>query len=130
MSQALPNDPPPPISVLDIQVALREAWPSAEPEIVPFTTGTTLRSTIWQFVVEVTLTTRPIIYGEKTGQVRMAFTWRPPNMKGSTIKTGQTEDFRVVLAFIRHCKMYLNGVSAAIEQAGEQPPPTPEADLI
>jgi hypothetical protein len=119
-----------PLTVDDIQNALRKAWPSIDPETINFVSGSTIRSAIWNFVVECTLTTNPIIYNEKAGGARMTFVLRIPGLKPLDIKKGTADNIASVHAFIRLCKMYMNGVAAAIERSGEDPPPTPEASIF
>ena len=117
----LPNDPPPPITIEDVQVALQAAWPSVTPTVVHFPSGITASSTIWHFVVEITLTTNPIVYGERANEARMTFQFKMPGQKAASIKSGKVTEYPAMTAFIRQCQMYLNGIVAAIERAGEVP---------
>ena len=112
---------PEPLTVQDIQAVLKDSWPSIDPAMTTFASGTTVTSTIWHFVVEITLTTTPIVYGEKAGVARMTFSFKPPGVRSTVIKTVTNDQHPAVMAFVRQCKMYLNGIVAAIEQAGEQP---------
>lgn len=118
-----PTDPPvpEPITIEDIQVALRDAWPSVDPVVVSFASGSTTISTIWHFTVEITLTTNPIVFGEKPNEARMSFQFKLPGQKALTLKSVRAFEYPAMRAFIQQCKMYLNGIVAAIEMAGEQP---------
>ena len=123
-----------PLTVADIQLALKDAWPSVEPQMVTFISGTTIRSTIWHFDIEITLTTKPM-YGETAGDARMDFVFRHKdpkgkNLKSVTLKSGKATQVAVVKAFVRTCRMYLNGIVAAIECASEDRPKAPEADIF
>jgi len=131
MSVSMPTDEDKePLSVETILAALRKAWPSIEPEVVTFVTGSTVKATIWQFVVGITLTTTPVIHSAKAGQARMTFVFHPHTLRPVQLKTDTTDELVVVKAFIRACKMYLNGVVSAIERAGEEPPPAPESSIF
>lgn len=127
---SIPGDEKDPLTVDTIIVAMRHAWPSVEPETITFVSGSTVKSTVWQFTTEVTLTTNPIVYSAKSGQARMAFTFHPQGLKPLQLKSAATEDLAVVKAFIRSCKMYMNGIAAALERAGEPRPDSPEADIF
>lgn len=127
---SIPGDEKEPLTVDTIIVALRQSWPSVEPETVTFVSGSTVVSPVWQFTTEITLTTNPIVYSAKSGQARMSFTFHPQGLKSVVLKSSTTEDLVVVKAFIRACKMYMNGIVAAIERASEDKPDLPEADIF
>jgi hypothetical protein len=127
---SIPGEETEPLTIDTITAAMRQAWPSIEPKTITFVSGSTVKSTVWYFTTEVTLTTNPIVYSAKSGQARMAFTFHPQGLAAVTLKSSKTEDLVVIKAFIRSCKMYMNGIVAAIERAGEEPPPTPEADIF
>lgn len=130
MTTSIPGEDKEPLTVDAIIGAIREAWPSITPEITTFVSGSTVKSTVWQFTTEVTLTTNPIIYTAKSGQARMAFTFHPKGLKSLALKSSTTDDLNVVKAFIRSCKMYMNGIVAAIERASEDKPDCPEANIF
>ncbi len=119
-----------PLTAFDIQFALKHAWPNVVPATTSFVTGTTTKLTIWKFVIEITLTTNPVVFGETPGSVRMAFTFSHGNLKPIVIKKSFGNEIAVVKAFIQYCKAYLNGIAAEIERAGEPERESPESDIF
>jgi cell division protein FtsI/penicillin-binding protein 2 len=126
----LPGEEEEAMSVESIRMALQAAWPSIDTSTVTFPMGSTVKATVWQFTTEVTLTTNPVVFTEKVGNARMVFTFHPQGLKSVQLKAGVATQMAVVKAFIRSCKMYMNGIVAAIERAGEERPPAPEADIF
>lgn len=119
-----------PLSAATARLVLLDAWPSSEPVTTTFLTGTTIITTIWQFEIVITITTNPVIYGEVAGSSRMSFTFKPVDSKPVPIKGGTTTELAVVVAFVRYCKMYLNGIVSAIERAGEEKKPELDANIF
>lgn len=130
MTTSIPGDEKEPLTVAAIIIALRQAWPSIEPETITFVSGSTVKSTVWYFTTEITLATNPVVYTAVAGQARMTFTFHPQGLKSVQLKGSTTEDLNVVKAFIRACKMYMNGIVAAIERASEDKPDAPEANIF
>lgn len=120
----------PPLTAEAILHTVREVFPGADIQLQPFTGGTIVRTVIWQFTMDISLTTKSIVYGEKEGGVRMTLQWKPPEGKMINIKGGGTTEMGPIKAFARQTRAYLEGVVAAITIACEEPPGEPDADLI
>ena len=112
-----------------LHALLRKFFPGADSEVQPFTGGTIIKTQIWEFLIELALTTKPIAIGEREGSVRMAMYWRHPEGKTIRIKQGTTTDLGPVKAFLLLCKGYLEGISAAIAMACDEREPE-EANLF
>jgi len=116
-----------------IRAAIREVFPGANVELIGFTGGTVIHTRIWQFTMDITLTTNPIVYSEKAGEVRMVLQWKSPDGKPVTINSfaGRVlEQHGAIRAFVISTRAYLDGIIAAITMAEEDPPPEPEANLV
>lgn len=119
-----------PITVGSIRDVMQATFPGATIEIQPFTGGSIIQTKIWQYSIDIILTTKPIVYGEAEGNVRMSLTWKPKDGKAIPIKAGGTTDIGPIKAFVRQARAYLEGIVAAISIATDDPPPEPEADLV
>lgn len=124
------EDQEPEMTPEDIVAMFEDVWPSSNPKSVSFISGVTTTVNIWQFRIEITLTTSPIASGDKGGSARMSFTLVWPGIRAIAIKNAATNKKHVVAAFIRYCLMYMNGVISSIETAGEEKPEAPAADIF
>lgn len=109
------------LSDLEVRVAMSEMWPGATYKVVSFISGVMVSATIWNFVVEISVSTNSVVYGEKNGQAKMSFSLVMPGSKAHIIKTANATNIHVVRAFIQYCKMYMNGVMMSIESSADQP---------
>lgn len=119
-----------PITVKLVADTLQAAFPNANIEIRPFTGGTIVRTQVWKFDIDLSLTTKPISYGEKEGAVRMVMNFRPDGATPMRIKHGITTELGPIKAFTLLCRGYLEGIATAILMACDNPPPPSEADLV
>lgn len=117
------------ITDLSLRHAILETFPGVTVKTTSFLTGVAVEAAIWHFHIKATLTTNPVIYAEKAGEVLLEFSVLPSgSLRAGRILHKVTTNMDDVIAFIRYCRAYLDGIVVAITMAEEVPETASESD--